>query len=92
MAIFSGFVLFAVIWFMTLFVVLPLRLTTQDEAGTTVRGTLGSAPENPRLKRRFLLTTLVSLVLWAIAVGIIVSGWISLEDIDLFTLIGGPSG
>jgi len=92
MAPFSALVLFAVFWFMTLFVILPLRLTTQGEAGTTVKGTLESAPENPRLLRRFLLTTVVALVLWAATVGIILSGWITMDDIDLFTRFGGPSG
>lgn len=92
MAPLSAFVLFSVIWFMTLFIILPLRLTTQGEAGTTVKGTLESAPENPQLKRRFLLTTVVALVFWGIAVAIITSGWITLEDIDLFTRFGGPSG
>jgi len=91
MAFFSAFVLFAVIWFMVLFVILPMRVTTQGEAGTTVRGTLTSAPDKPQLKRKFLLTTLVSLVLWGITVAIILNGWISLTDIDLFTRFGGPS-
>jgi predicted secreted protein len=91
MAPFSAFVLFAVFWFMTLFVILPLRLTTQGEAGTTVKGTSGSAPENPRLKRKFLLTTVVALVLWGIAVAIIISGRITMEDFDLFRRFGGPT-
>ncbi len=92
MAPFSAFVLFAVFWFMTLFIILPLRLTTQGEAGTTVKGTLESAPENPQLKRRFLLTTVVALVLWGIAVAIITSGWITMDDVDLFRRFGGPTG
>ncbi len=92
MALFSAIVLFAVIWFMVLFVILPMRVTTQGEAGTTVRGTLTSAPDKPQLKRKFLLTTLVALVLWGITAAIIYNGWISLADIDLFTRFGGPSG
>ena len=40
MSIFSAIALLAVIWFMTLFVILPLNLTTQDEAGSRVRGTM----------------------------------------------------
>ena len=91
MAPFSAFVLYAVFWFMTLFVILPLRLTTQGEAGTTVKGTLESAPENPRLKRRFLLTTVIALVLWGITVAIILSGRITMEDFDLFRRFGGPT-
>ena len=33
MGITSAIVLFAVVWFMTLFIVLPLRLETQGDAG-----------------------------------------------------------
>jgi len=44
MSPFSGFVLFAVFWFMVLFVVLPLRLQTQGENKNVVPGTPSSAP------------------------------------------------
>ncbi len=39
MAITSAMVLFAVIWFATLFLILPIRLKTQAEAGDIVPGT-----------------------------------------------------
>ncbi len=91
MSIFSGFALLAVIWFMTLFVVLPIRMKTQGEAGTTVRGTSKSSPEEPQLKRRFLITSGVALVLWGIAISVILSGMITVEDFDLFTRFGGPT-
>ena len=36
MNIVSGLVLFSIVWFMVFFVVLPLRLKTQGEAGEVV--------------------------------------------------------
>ena len=92
MSIFSAIALLAVIWFMTLFVILPLNLTTQDEAGTRVRGTMGSSPVEPRLKRKFILTSIVALVLWLVIVGVILKGWITVDDFDLFRRFGGPGG
>lgn len=49
MGITSALVLFAVVWFMTFFVVLPLRLTTQGEAGEVVPGTHKSAPADAQI-------------------------------------------
>lgn len=80
----SAVVLWLVFWFMTLFVVLPLRLQSQDEAGDVVPGTPGSAPVNPNLKRKFILVTIVATVLWIPVVFVIVSGVITVEDIDFF--------
>lgn len=86
---FSAIVLLAVIWFMTLFVVLPLRLKTQGEAGEIVPGTPGSAPENIALKRKFILTSIIAVVIWAVIVAIVVTGVVTIDDFDLFTRFGG---
>ena len=83
MTLFSAFVLYAVLWFLTLFVVLPLRLTTQAETGDVVPGTPESAPHDPRMGTRLKITTAVSFVIWAIVAGIIISGIISIDDIDI---------
>lgn len=84
MNITSGIVLFAVIWFMVLFVVLPLRMRTQGDSGNVVPGTPSSAPENPDLRRKVKVVTLVSVAIWLVASGVIVSGVISVEDFDFF--------
>jgi len=83
MSITSALVLFAVIWFMVFFVVLPLRLTTQGEAGDVVPGTPASAPENPQIKRKAWITTLWALGIWAVIAGIIISGVITVRDFDV---------
>lgn len=78
----SAVVLFAVIWFMVLFVVLPLRLKTQGDVGEIVPGTQAGAPHELNLKRKLKITTLVSAVLFAIIAGIILSGIIEVRDFD----------
>lgn len=84
MSIFSGIVLYLVIWFMSLFVILPLRLTSQTEDGEIVPGTPGSAPVNPQLKRKAGVVTIVATVVFIPIAGIIISGVVSIEDIDVF--------
>jgi predicted secreted protein len=54
MGVVTGLVLYAIIWFMTLFIVLQTNVVSQDEAGRRVKGTHGSAPDDPQLGRRFL--------------------------------------
>ena len=88
MAITSALVLLAVIWFMVLFVVLPLRLKTQGEDGKVVPGTHSSAPANAQLGRRVLIVTAISVPLWIVACALILSGWITVADFDLFSRFG----
>lgn len=84
MTITAALVLFAVTWFMVFFIVLPLRLTTQGDTGHVVPGTPPAAPAGFVVRRKAIVTTWVSLVVWAILCGIILSGWITVKDIDIF--------
>ncbi|TYB89224.1 DUF1467 family protein [Oceaniovalibus sp. ACAM 378] len=84
MSIMSAIVLFAMIWFMVLFVALPLGLRTQGEEGKVVPGTHSSSPANLNMKRKAIWVTIVSVVLWCVIAGIIVSGAISVRDLDWF--------
>ena len=80
----SGLVLFAVIWTLVFFVVLPLRLETQGEAGEVVPGTHASAPADFNIKRKAKITTLWALPIWAVIATIILTGTITVRDIDWF--------
>ncbi|MDF1618976.1 DUF1467 family protein [Pseudothioclava nitratireducens] len=80
----GGIVLFAVIWFMVFFLVLPLRLRTQGDVGEIVHGTPAGAPHEAHLKKKVKITTAVSVVLWAIIATVILSGMVTLHDIDWF--------
>ncbi len=82
MTITAALVLFAVIWFMTLLIVLPIRIKTQGDLGDIVPGTHAGAPEEHHMKKKMWITTGISIVLWAIIAGIILSGAISVHDFD----------
>jgi predicted secreted protein len=87
-AITSALVLFAVIWFIVLFVVLPLNLRTQGDEGDVVPGTPRSAPSDPRLARKARIVTIVTLPLWAIACAVIATGTITVDDFNLLARFG----
>lgn len=84
MTITGGFVLFAVIWFLGLLVALPIGLQTQTEGGEVVPGTPGSAPNNPQIKRKMKWVTAVTIILWVPLVALIASGWVSIDDVDIW--------
>ena len=64
MTITSALVLLSVYWFIILFVVLPINVTTQNDEKNIIEGTAPSSPINPNLKRKFSITTIVSIILW----------------------------
>ena len=82
MAVMSGIVLFTVIWSMVFMILLPVRVQTQGDLGQIVEGTHAGAPEHHHLKKKALWTTAVSIVLWAIIAGIILSGWFTVADVE----------
>ena len=71
----SGLVLFIIIWWTTLFAVLPLgtRPVQQPDQISGWRG----APEKPRLLRKVIVTTIVASLLWGGAYALIKSDMIS---------------
>ena len=72
---FNAAVLFTIIWWTVLFAVLPFGVRPVPEAdeATGWRG----APEQARMGRKLLVTTLISVALWGVALAVIQSGWIS---------------
>ena len=64
MTITSAIVLLSVYWFIILFIILPINVTTQNDERNIIEGTAPSSPVNPNLKRKFTITTLVSVILW----------------------------
>ncbi len=78
-------VLYAVFWFLTFYIVLQVRTRTQAESEQeVVPGTPPGAPAVEDVGRSARIATLYATVIWAVVAGIIMSGWITLEDIDFF--------
>lgn len=91
MGITSALVLYAVIWFLTFLIVIPFRVETQGDRGEIVPGTHAGSPEVHNLKKKAWITTAIAACLWALIAGIILSGVITLDDIDWFNRLSTPA-
>ncbi|MEM7473013.1 MAG: DUF1467 family protein [Pseudomonadota bacterium] len=91
MAFTSMCVVYAVTWFMTLFVVLPLGNQSQGDVGEVEVGTPASAPSGFVMRRKFRLTTLFATLIAVPIICTIHFGWITVDQIDLFKRFGPES-
>ena len=87
MTITGALILFSVTWFLVFLCILPMRQVSQIAAGEIVPGSASSAPVDPQIGRKVRVTTLITVVLWLSMCGVIMSGWISIRDTDVFNLI-----
>ncbi len=62
--------LFFIVWWTTLFAVLPFGVRSQIEEGHVVEGSEPGAPTTPRLVRKALWTTIIAIVVFTIAVAV----------------------
>lgn len=72
---FTGVVLYTLIWWTVLFAVLPVG--THPVADADQRSGWRGAPDQPRMGRRIIATTLLSLVIWGGCYAVISSDWLS---------------
>lgn len=77
MGIATGFVLYIVYWWIIFLICLPWGVQV-DEA-SHVPGQASSAPSHPQLKKKVLITTLVSAVFLAVTAWGIEQKWVVLD-------------
>ncbi|MEM7188713.1 MAG: DUF1467 family protein [Pseudomonadota bacterium] len=85
MTITSAIVLFAVIWSVVFFIVLPFGMVSQAEDGEVEPGTPASAPANAQIMRKIVWTTGIATVVFLVVVLVITSRVITLDDIPFMT-------
>lgn len=78
MSLALGIALYLMIWWMTLFAVLPIGVRTQGEAGDVVEGTPASAPIAPRLFRVVVINTIVATAAFAVVWAALEYDWLGL--------------
>ena len=88
----SGLVLFAVVWSLTFLIVLPFRIQTQGDLGKVEPGTHAGSPEHHHIGKKVRITTAIATVIWAILATIILSGWITVDDVESWFRVGDWSG
>ena len=62
----TGFAVYFIVWWLTLFLVLPIGVRSQAEEGEVAHGTDPGAPARPRLGIRLAANTVLSAVLFGI--------------------------
>ncbi|WP_304616232.1 DUF1467 family protein [Paracoccus sp. (in: a-proteobacteria)] len=82
MSLTGGIVLYASLWFLTLFVVMPIGQRSQADAGEIVRGTHAGAPAGVPWRRKLVWTTLITSLTWAVIAFIIFGEIITRSDIS----------
>lgn len=68
--------LYFVVWWITLFAMLPIGVRSQGEAGEVVEGTDPGAPVLPQMGRKLIYTTVAAIPIFGILWFVIVQvGW-----------------
>lgn len=83
MSLTFGIAIYFIVWWMTLFAVLPFNVRTQDEDGEIVPGTPESAPAKNQMLRIAAINTVIASFVFALVWSIIVFQWIDLDFMKL---------
>ena len=81
MSLTTALATYFIIWWVTLFAVLPWGIKSQEEAGEIEPGTMGGAPTKAMMGRKILATTLVASIIFLIFYLNVTMGWVTLDDI-----------
>ena len=76
MNILSAFIVYQTIWWVVFMTVLPLGIKVEKKPQA---GFATSAPVKPNLKKKVVLTTKITTILWIIACAVIMSGALSFD-------------
>lgn len=77
MGLVSGIVVFFMIWWTAIFAVLPWGNRPSETVET---GNVASAPDKPRILKKFIITTIVSVLIWLVIYGLISANVINFYD------------
>ncbi len=81
MSVMLGIAVYFIIWWTTLFAVLPIGVRTQRETGEVVPGTPESAPAHFRVLRVLAINTAVATAVFFFVWLAITQGWMPLDII-----------
>ena len=84
----TGFAIYFVLWWVVLFVTLPFGVRSQHETGEGAPGTDPGAPIASRMGRKLIWTTLISALIFALAMLAYNAGYLSIERLS--KLMGIP--
>ena len=74
---FFGTIVYILLWWTIIFCVLPYGNKPSESVAL---GEAPSAPHNPRIKQKFIITTIVATILWLLIYTGFETGYLSWED------------
>ncbi len=75
---FTGVATFLTMWWIVIFCVLPFGVRSQEESGEVIPGTDPGAPVLANMKKKLILTTAITAVIWGIFAFVTTTGMVSL--------------
>ena len=84
----TALAIYFVIWWIALFLTLPFGVRSQHEDGVGAPGTDPGAPILTRMGRKLIWTTIISAVIFAIAMWAYYAGYLNIERLS--KLMGMP--
>ena len=84
----TGFAIYFVLWWVVLFVTLPFGVRSQHETGEGAPGTDPGAPIASRMGRKLIWTTVISAVVYGLAMLAYNAGYLNVERLS--KLMGLP--
>ena len=84
----TGFAIYFVLWWIVLFLTLPFGVRSQHEDGEGAPGTDPGAPVVARMGGKLIWTTLISAVIFAVAMLAYNAGYLNIERLS--KLMGTP--
>ena len=84
----TAFAIYFVMWWITLFLTLPFGVRSQHEDGDGAPGTDPGAPIASRMGRKLIWTTLISAVIFGVALWAYDAGYFNIERLS--KLMGMP--
>jgi predicted secreted protein len=87
-AVSTAFAIYFVIWWTTLFLTLPFGVRSQHEEGGGAPGTDPGAPVATLMGKKLFWNTVLSAIIFAIAMFAYYQGWLSIERLS--KLMGIP--
>ena len=77
MALVTGIIVYVLVWWITLFAVLPLWVTPAEPDDP---GHAAGAPQRPRMLLKMAITTVVSGLIWLAIYLLVKSPWLSFRE------------
>jgi|TARA_B100000780_G_scaffold277489_1_gene248305 predicted secreted protein len=81
MGITGAIIVYISIWWIVFFSILPIGIKSQNqEFKANLKGNDPGAPKNPQIAKRFLITTLITSILFSVLYYLVVNDYLNLRS------------